>query len=56
MPWKNIKLVPRSDDEPKFNPNNRTDRKILTLVIISCLVLITIAIGLFVLYFTVFNK
>ena len=38
MPWKNIKLVERSDDEPAFNSHNKTDRKILGLVIVSVVV------------------
>ena len=55
MPWKNIKMVPRSENEPKFNPNNKTDRKILSLVILSSVILTVIAIGLFVLYFSIFK-
>ena len=55
MPWKNIKLEPRSENEPKFNPNNKTDRKILSFVIFSVVILGAIAVGLFVLYFSVFR-
>jgi hypothetical protein len=55
MPWKNIKLVPRSDDEPKFNAKNATDRKILTSIIVSCSILVVIAVILFILYFSVFR-
>lgn len=56
MPWKNIKLVPRSDDEPKYNPKNKTDRKIVSLVIGSIVVLALIAVGLFVIYYTLIKK
>lgn len=54
MPWKNIKLVPRSDDEPAFNSKNKTDRKILTLVIVSSVILTIIAVGLIILFYTLF--
>lgn len=55
MPWKNIKLVERSDDEPAFNSHNKTDRKILGLVIVSVIVLLALAVGCFVLFYTLFN-
>ena len=55
MPWKNIKLVPRSDDEPKFNPKNSTDRKILTWIIVSCSLLAVVAVVLFIVYFSIFK-
>ena len=54
MPWNTkIKLEPRGDEDPKFNPHNKTDRKILFLVIISVSVLTAIAVGLFLLYYLV---
>ena len=56
MPWNNrIKLEPRGDHDPKFDPNNKTDRKILITVIVSVSVLTVILIGLFLLYFLVFK-
>lgn len=51
MAFEKIKMEPRSDNEPKFNKNNKTDRRILSFVIISCLILTALIIGCFVLYF-----
>lgn len=51
MAFEKIKMEPRSDNEPKFNKNNKTDRRILSFVIISCLILTVLIIGCFVLYF-----
>ena len=45
------KLEPRGDHDPKFDPHNATDKKIVTVVIVSCLILILFAVGLFLLYF-----
>lgn len=56
MPWNTkIKLEPRGDNDPKFNPNNKTDRKILLFVIVSVSILTVIAVGLFLLYYLVFR-
>ena len=56
MPWNTkIKLEPRGDKDPKFDPKNKTDRKILFLVVISVTVLTIIAVGLFLLYYLVFR-
>jgi hypothetical protein len=55
MPWKNIKLVERSENEPKFNSQNKTDRKILTAVIVCVSILTIVAVGLFILYFLSFK-
>lgn len=57
MPWNSrIKLEPRGEKDPKFDPNNKTDRKIMMAIIISVSVLTVIAAGLFVLYFLVFKN
>ena len=54
MPWNTkIKLEPRGENDPKFNPKNKTDRKILLLVVLSVTVLTIIAVGLFLLYYLV---
>lgn len=51
---KNQKMEPRSDNEPKYNPENATDRKIVHTIIITSIILILIIIALFVVYFTCF--
>ena len=57
MPWNSrIKLEPRGEKDPKFDPNNKTDRKIMMAIIISVSVLTVIAAGLFILYFLVFKN
>ncbi len=45
------KLEPRGENEPKFNPNNKTDRKIMLFVVISTSILLLIGIGCFLLYY-----
>ena len=52
MAFEKIKLEPRSDNEPKFNKNNKTDRRILTFVIISSVILTALIIGCFILYYS----
>ena len=52
MAFEKIKLEPRSENEPKFNKNNKTDRKILTFVILSSLVLIALIVVCFILYYS----
>ena len=56
MLWKDVKMEKRSDDEPKFNPQNKTDRKIVIAVIISVSVLLLILAGLIVLYYCFFYR
>lgn len=51
---KNQKMEPRGENEPKYNPNNATDRKILRTVIFSSLILTIIIIALFIVYFICF--
>ena len=56
MGWNTkIPLEPRGDDEPKFNPRNKTDRKIFLIVLFSVLALTLIATGLFVIYYVFFH-
>ena len=54
MLYKDVKMEKRSDDEPKFNPNNKTDRKIvLTVSILSGVLLLLIGV-FFAIYFIFF--
>ena len=48
------KLEPRGDNEPKFNPNNKVDRKIVTILGVSMGVLILLAVACFLIYYFVF--
>ena len=44
MLYKDVKLEKRSENEPKFNKNNKTDRKIvLTIVLIVGALLLLLA-------------
>ena len=55
MLWKDVKLEERSDKEPKFNPKNKTDRKIVTTVIILVSVLLVLIAGLVTLYIIIYR-
>lgn len=53
MLYKDVKMEKRGENEPKFNPKNKTDRKIvITMVILSVVLLILIA-GFVALYYLV---
>ena len=57
MLWKDVKLEKRSDDEPKFNPQNKTDRKIVFAIVLLVSILIVAIAALFIVYFLFFfNK
>ncbi len=57
MPWNTkIKLEPRGDEDPKFDPHNKTDRKILIAVVVSSIVIIGIIVGLFCIYYFGLHK
>ena len=44
MLYKDVKLEKRSENEPKFNKNNKTDRKIvLTIVLVVTALVIVLA-------------
>jgi hypothetical protein len=47
---KRIKMEPRAENEPKFDPKNKTDRRIMMTVLISCLILSVIIVGLVLVY------
>lgn len=51
----NLKLEPRGDKDPKFDPNNKTDRKIIYTIAISVTVLMMIIVGLFIVYYQFFH-
>lgn len=53
---KNQKMEPRGENEPKYNPNNATDRKIVRTVIWTSILLTVVIIALFIVYFTCFQK
>ena len=55
MLWKDVKLEERMENEPKFNPKNKTDRKILITIIVLVSVLVLLIIGLVTLYFVVYR-
>ena len=51
MLWKDVKLEKRGENEPKFNPKNKTDRKIIVTMIILVSVLLLLIAGLIVIYY-----
>lgn len=51
---KNQKMEPRGENEPKYNPNNATDRKIVRTVVWISVLLVIVIIALFVVYFVYF--
>lgn len=53
MLWKDVKLEKRSDKEPKFDPKNKTDRKIVFTIILLVSILLLLIAGVFLLYFLV---
>ena len=55
MLWKDIKMEERSDDEPKFNPKNKTDRKIVFTIILLVSVLLLLIAGLITIYLVFFR-
>ncbi len=56
MLWKDVKLEKRSENEPKFNGKNKTDRKILITVISVVSVLILLIVGFILLYYLVIRQ
>ena len=46
MLYKNVKLEKRSENEPKFNKNNKTDRKILLTIVLIVSVLLVLLAGM----------
>lgn len=56
MLFKDVKMEPRGDQDPKFNMKNKTDRKIFFAVLISIVVLLAIIAGLVVVYYKFFTN
>ncbi len=54
MLYKNIKMEERGEKDPKFNPQNKTDRKILTLIIVSVSILLVLIGALIAVYYIFF--
>lgn len=54
MLYKDVKLEQRGEKDPKFDPKNKTDRKILLTIILSCTVLIALIVGLIIIYYHFF--
>ncbi len=55
MLWKNVELEKRNENEPKFNPKNKTDRKIVSTLFIVLGIAVTLLAGVIALYFIFFN-
>ena len=55
MLYKDVKLEKRSDKEPKFNKNNKTDRKIVFTIVLLVSILLLILGGLIALYLIFFK-
>ncbi len=53
MLYKDVKLEKRSENEPKFNKNNKTDRKIVLSIVIVVAGLLVLLAGAIALYFLV---
>ena len=55
MLYKDVKLEKRSDKEPKFNPKNKTDRKIVLTIVLLVSILLLVLGGLIALYLIFFK-
>ncbi len=51
---RNFDLEPRGENEPKYNPNNKTDKKLVTILSIVAGLFVLIAIGCFLIYYFLF--
>lgn len=51
---KRIKMEPRAENEPKFDPKNKTDRKIAIVVLTSSLIITLIVTALILVYVFLF--
>lgn len=50
MSLKNVKMEKRPENEPRFNMNNKTDRKIFFWIIGSVIILSILVVGCFILF------
>ena len=56
MPWNSrIKLEPRGNEDPKFNPKNKTERKLLITLLSVAFAAFVIAVALIVCYYVFFK-
>ena len=55
MLYKDVKMEKRGENEPKFNPKNKTDRKIVFTIVLLVSILLLILAGLIVLYVLFFR-
>ena len=55
MLYKDVKLEKRGENEPKFDKNNKTDRKILSVILILVGAVLLLLAGAIALYFIFFN-
>lgn len=55
MLYGNVKLEERGDKDPKFNPKNKTDRKILIFVLVSVAILLILIAALVAVYYLFFH-
>lgn len=55
MIWKDVKLEERNENEPKFNPKNKTDRKIVITISIVVSVLLVLIAALMIFYFVTYR-
>lgn len=56
MLWKDVKMEKRGENEPKFNPKNKTDRKIVLTIVLLVSVLILLIVGVVLLYYFLYRK
>lgn len=54
MLYKDVKMEERPENEPKFDPKNKTDKKIFWTVILVVTVLLILIAGLVVVYYMFF--
>ena len=54
MLYGDVKLEERGDKDPKFNPKNKTDRKILIFVLVAVGILLILIAALITIYYLFF--
>ncbi len=47
----NFEPEPRGENEPKFDPHNKTDRRILIIVLVVIAIFLAIVVGCFLIYY-----
>ncbi|MCD8209212.1 MAG: hypothetical protein LUC31_00065 [Coprobacillus sp.] len=51
MPLRDDHLEERSEDEPKYNPHNKTDRRLLMMLLSIAFIVLVIVVTLIVCYY-----